>query len=91
MNGRAGWALLLLAFFALAKSWGLFAAMLAVAVIWWLVRLRRHPFGGCYACKGRRGRNRGSDDGQWGRCPVCGGSGERVRFGARSVRHDLRR
>jgi hypothetical protein len=44
-----------------------------------LVRARFWPYGPCPACKGRRGRGRGSTDKAWSRCPRCGGGGERVR------------
>jgi DnaJ-class molecular chaperone len=40
---------------------------------------RRRPYTACIACRGRKGRNPGSTDKAWGRCPVCGGSGQRRR------------
>lgn len=90
MNGRTLAAAALLALFGLARAWALFAVTAAVAVAWWLLRLRLHPFGRCWRCRGGR-RNKGSDDEQWGFCGRCGGDGQRIRFGARWVRPDLRR
>jgi hypothetical protein len=88
---RTGAAALVLAGEAVAGAWLLFTGTLAVVVAWWLVRLRRHPSGPCLWCKGRRGRNPGSDDEQWGYCEHCGRTGERLRFGAHWVRRDLRK
>lgn len=56
----------------LAGGWGLY-----------LLRCWTHPFGPCRSCKGRRGRKAGSTRRSWGRCRACGGSGERLRWGAR--------
>jgi hypothetical protein len=91
VNWRSGTAALLLAVFGLGGAWKLFALMAGVAVVWWLMRLQFHPRGPCWACRGRRGRNWGSDETQWGWCRVCGGSGERLRLGARMVNPGLRR
>ena len=49
------------------------------AVIW--------PHGPCLSCIGHRGRNRGSNGRRWGRCKRCKGSGERLRWGYRLLRH----
>lgn len=37
----------------------------------------------CMACHGRRGRSPGSNHRRHGRCKVCKGTGERLRFGTR--------
>jgi len=60
--------------------WLLFGLVL-VAV--WFFRLIAHPYGPCPACRKRRGRNAGSTAVAWGRCPRCGGTGERLRLAAR--------
>lgn len=74
--------------------WWWCAGAVALAAAAWLVRLRRHPMGPCRSCKGRSGRNLGSDKTQWGTCPRCektpGGRGEEPRFGARWVHPELR-
>lgn len=49
------------------------------------------PWTACLACKGRRGRGPGSTAAAWNRCPVCGGSGERLRLLAHLTRRDLAR
>lgn len=54
-----------------------------VLVAVWVIRSIAHPYGPCRACVGRRGRNAGSTRAAWGRCARCGGSGERLRLGAR--------
>lgn len=80
---------------ALAGLWALFAASLALAVAFWLYRLHRHPMGPCWYCRGRSGRNQGSDETQWGRCARCerspGGGGEQPRLGAVLLHPELRR
>jgi hypothetical protein len=53
------------------------------AVTAWLLRLRWWPYGRCPACQGRKGRGTGSSPRAWSRCSRCGGSGERLRPGAR--------
>jgi hypothetical protein len=45
------------------------------------------PYGPCLSCIGHRGRNRGSYGRRWGRCKRCKGSGERLRWGYRLLRH----
>lgn len=79
-------------FCALLGLWWALAGVVIVAICWWLYRLWRHPMGPHWACRGRRGKNAGSDQHQWGRCtsPKCK-NGEVVRWGARWVRPDLRR
>jgi hypothetical protein len=76
-------------------AWWPLAGWVALCAGVWLFRLRRHPMGPCRACKGRGGRNVGSDATQWGGCPRCektpGGRGEEPRFGARLVHPELRR
>lgn len=49
---------------------------------WW-------PYGPCFRCLGHPGRNRGSNARRWGRCKRCGGTGQRIRWGAR-VLHTIR-
>lgn len=63
------------------------AALLALA---WLLDVAFHPWARCLACGGKR-TNPGSSVKAWGECKVCGGSGRRLRFGARLVRPDLAR
>jgi len=46
---------------------------------WWLL-----PFTACWRCNGAR-RNAGSNARRWGKCRACGGSGEWMRFGARTL------
>ena len=58
-------------------------AVAAVAAAYWLIHLRTHPYGPCPSCRGRRGRGVGSTGRAWSRCYRCGGSGERLRPGAR--------
>lgn len=80
---------------AAAHLWWAVLAVAAVAVGVWVFRLRRHPMGPCRSCKGRAGRNLGSDRTQWGKCPRClktpGGLGEEPRLGAQLVHPELRR
>lgn len=56
-------------------------AVLALSVIL-LLRwdARRRPYARCLFCIGRRGKNAGSTDRAWGRCPACKGKGERRRL-----------
>ena len=53
----------------------------------WRLSLRAHPYARCLWCRDRRGRNRGSGRkvlGEvWGNCKHCGGSGRRLRLGAK--------
>lgn len=44
------------------------------------------PYGPCLACRLNRGRNFGSNSRRHGRCRVCRGTGERLRFGTRLIR-----
>jgi hypothetical protein len=44
------------------------------------------PYARCLACIGRSKKNRGSTSKRWGRCPRCGGTGERLRSGTRIIR-----
>ena len=64
----------------------LIAIVAAGLVVWWLLSLAWHPYAACGRCKDRRGRNVGSKASRWGDCGKCGGSGKRIRVGARSVR-----
>jgi hypothetical protein len=68
-----------------AHDWGLVALAAAVFAVGWGYSLLVHPRAQCFGCRGRRGRNAGSSDRVWGRCPVCKGTGERWRVGARAV------
>jgi hypothetical protein len=56
-----------------------------VAIVWagWRASVRRYPYAPCRRCGGRRGRNAGSSAHRWGNCAVCGGSGKRLRWGAK--------
>jgi hypothetical protein len=80
---------------ALAGAWAVFAVTLPAVIAVWLWRLRRHPMGPCWSCRGRAGRNPGSDATQWGRCARClrtpGGAGEEPRLGAVLMHPELRR
>ncbi len=74
---------------AAARQWGwlslaVLAAVAGQAVACWLWPLTR-----CRACQGSR-RNRGSNSRRWGRCRRCGGTGERVRIGARLVNRAMK-
>lgn len=93
MSGRrrTGTAVAAVLVFAVLHAWWLAAGAVVVAVAWWVLRLWRHPMGPCWGCRGNPRRNVGSDEAQWGRCALCKGSGERVRFGARWVHPELRR
>lgn len=56
-------------------------AVLAVVIVIARWDARRRPFAPCLACRKRkRGSNAGSTYKAWGRCRVCGGSGERRRL-----------
>ncbi len=57
-------------------------AVVAAAAVY-LIRCRLFPYGPCRSCAGRRGRSVGSTARAWGRCRSCGGTGERLRLGAR--------
>lgn len=63
--------------------WLAAAAVLAAVAVVWLVRLWLWPYGPCSRCRGRRGRGFGSTRTAWSRCRACGGTGERLRPGAR--------
>ena len=54
----------------------------AAGYVLWRMSLRAHPYARCLWCRGRRGRNRGSRQ-VWGNCKHCGGSGRRLRLGAK--------
>lgn len=80
---------------AAARLWWACAAAAAIAVAVWVWRLKRHPMRPCWSCKGRSGRNLGSDETQWGECPRCaktpGGKGEEPRLGAVWLHPELKR
>jgi hypothetical protein len=58
------------------------AASAASGAVWHRWSVRRHPYAPCRRC-GRSGRNAGSNGRRWGSCRLCGGSGKRLRWGAR--------
>jgi DnaJ-class molecular chaperone len=58
------------------------AAAGAVAFGCWWVSLRWWPYTACWKCSGT-GKNTGSNRQRWGDCRKCGGSGKRLRWGAR--------
>jgi hypothetical protein len=89
-NGRTWAALAVLAGTALMHAWVAFTIAAVVAAGLWLLRLRFYPKGPCRWCRGRRGRNRGSEPEQWGDCSHCDSRGERLRFGARWVNANVR-
>ena len=64
------------------------AALIAVPL--WLGSLWLHPFRRCWGCRGT-GRNVGSTGRRWGDHKRCGGTGKRLRIGARMVRRAGRR
>jgi hypothetical protein len=55
----------------------------AFAFGWWRLSLRWWPYAPCRRCSRRRGRNAGSKGNRWGNCKNCGGSGKRLRWGAK--------
>ncbi|HVB45262.1 MAG TPA: hypothetical protein VNF47_21510 [Streptosporangiaceae bacterium] len=57
---------------------------------WWVLSRWLWPFTACWRCQGGR-RNPGSNARRWGKCRACGGSGERMRFGARTLHRALAR
>ena len=69
------------------------AAGALLAAAGWYVSLLLWPIGPCWRCtsdrrsaaRGGKGRNRGSNSRRWGRCRKCGGTGTRIRFGARAA------
>jgi hypothetical protein len=61
------------------------AIIAAAAAAGWYISLRRHPYAPCRWCRGTS-RNAGSTRKRWGACPRCGGTGRRLRWGARRVR-----
>ena len=62
--------------------------VITVAGAGYYIDLRLHPYAPCRRCSdGRgRGRNKWSRSSAWGSCKACGGSGKRLRFGARERR-----
>jgi hypothetical protein len=50
---------------------------------WYFIACKWWPYGPCLRCIGHPGRNRGSNSRRWGNCKRCGGTGKRVRLGAR--------
>lgn len=90
-NSRMRLAALVLAVLALVHAWTALAVVAAVAGMVWLIRLRLWPRGPCWWCLGRRGRNAGSEEMQWGDCTHCNRTGERLRFGAALINPKLRR
>lgn len=64
------------------------AILLAFAAgVLWLLHSWWWPYTFCRACRGRRGKGVGSRSSArfYNRCRRCGGSGERVRTGARLI------
>ena len=57
----------------------------AVIGVSYYVSLRIWPYANCRRCEGG-GTNAGSNRKRWGRCGRCGGTGRRLRFGARERR-----
>ena len=55
----------------------------------WLAHSTVYPWAPCLGCRGRRGRGPGSTPAAWNKCPMCGGSGERLRLLAHVTRRDL--
>jgi len=67
-------------------AWWFWLALLGALAVagtgyWWASKV--WPYGPCFRCIGHPGRNRGSNARRWGKCRRCGGTGQRVRWGAR--------
>ena len=58
------------------------AALLIALVVVAVISRWRWPIARCRSCRGS-GRNAGSNSDRWGICRRCGGSGKRIRVGAR--------
>jgi DnaJ-class molecular chaperone len=56
----------------------------ALAAAGYYVSLRIWPWTYCRRCEGG-GRNAGSNRRRFGTCPACGGSGRKLRLGARAL------
>jgi hypothetical protein len=69
---------------------GAVVLVLAALAVVWLVRAWLWPFAPCRWCKGRK-TNRGSTRKRFGNCRRCGGTGHRIRFGARTVHRAILR
>ena len=70
-----------------AGQWTAVLGVAAVLFALYLIGCSIWPYGPCAACIGHRGKNRGSTGRRWGRCKRCKGSGERLRWGYRLIRH----
>lgn len=56
----------------------------AIIGVCYYVSLRIWPYRPCRRCEGG-GRNAGSNRRRFGTCPACGGSGRKLRTGARML------
>ncbi len=65
---------------------GIVALVVGAGLVVYFARCAIWPYGPCRYPWCKRGRNAGSNERMWGRCPICHGSGERLRFGARLLR-----
>lgn len=61
----------------------LFLGAVILAALY-VASLKIWPFTSCGWCSGG-GRNAGSNRKRWGNCRHCGGTGRRLRFGARML------
>jgi hypothetical protein len=63
-----------------------FLLLVLIAGGLYLLSCRIWPYGPCLACRVDPRRNPGSNSRRHGRCRVCRGTGERLRFGTRLIR-----
>jgi hypothetical protein len=59
--------------------------LLAIGALYywgWRQSLRKWPYTKCRKCEGTQ-KNEGSNKERWGKCPECGGTGRRLRWGAK--------
>lgn len=58
------------------------AALAGILFVLYMLHCRIYPYAPCKSCA-KTGTSAGSTKRFWNRCRTCGGSGERLRFGAR--------
>lgn len=57
-------------------------AAVVIALGWWRLSLWLYPHAKCHVCGGSK-QTPGSNADRWGPCLKCGGTGKRLRLGAR--------